>query len=64
MVGKLALVKLDWANMHWAKLNWAKDHGIAHASNFSTPDCEKINKVPSIRVMEIRSDHRFLWWDS
>jgi len=36
----------------------------AHASNFSTPDCKKINKTPSVKVIVICSDHRHPWRDS
>jgi len=32
-----------------------------HATNFSTQDSKKFNKVPSVRVIEICSDHRRLW---
>jgi len=35
----------------------------SHASNFSTQDCKKINKVPPVRVKVIFFDHRFLWRD-
>jgi len=35
-----------------------------HASNFSTPDCKKINKPLWIRVLVIFSDHKLIWWDS
>jgi len=37
---------------------------IAHASNFSTPDCKKINKALLVRVIVICSGHKPLWRDS
>jgi len=36
----------------------------AHANNFSTPCCKKINNVSSVRVIVICSDHKLLWQDS
>jgi len=36
----------------------------SHASNFSTPDCKKINKSPSGRLIVVFSDYRLLWGDS
>jgi len=37
--------------------SWDKSPG--HAGNFSTPDCKKIIKAPSVRVMVICSDQNF-----
>jgi len=36
----------------------------AHASNFQPQIAKKINKAPSVSVIVICSDHRFLWQDS
>jgi len=35
-----------------------------NASNFSTLDCKKMNKAPSVRGIVICSDCRLLWWHS
>jgi len=36
----------------------------AHAGNFLTQDCKKINKALSVGVILICSDHKLLWQDS
>jgi len=45
---------------------WLRGHRqlTENPSNFSTPDCKKINWAPSVRVIVICSDHKLLWLDS
>jgi len=36
----------------------------SHGGNYSTLDCKKINKAPSVRIVVIFSNHQLLWRDS
>jgi len=58
------------AERSWAPDREQRSKGLlflspaAHASIFSTLDCKKINQAPSVRVIVICSEHKFLWLDS
>jgi len=47
----------------WDVRLWVQSLAL-RASSFLTPDCKKINKAPSVRVIVICSEHRLLWRDS